>query len=198
MLPYTVIKEANPPQFSGTATGVVNFLNFTFSALLGPVFAWHAAARSAAARRTMEIGHYQAAFKPLLVRRRPRNHSDALPQGNRPGGSPRGRPNDEGDHDSINRNRKVRIAAASDARASTPVPTAVAHPCEESALAGAIEAGAKGLIAPILVGPAAKIREIAQKPGIALGDDRRSSTRRTATRPRPKPSSSCARARPSC
>ena len=25
---------------SGTATGVVNFLNFTFSALLGPVFGW--------------------------------------------------------------------------------------------------------------------------------------------------------------
>ena len=40
MLPYTVIKEANPPQFGGTAAGVVNFLNFTFSALLGPVFAW--------------------------------------------------------------------------------------------------------------------------------------------------------------
>src|SRR5689334_16987491 len=38
MLPYTVIKEANPPQFGGTATGVINFLNFTFSALLGPVF----------------------------------------------------------------------------------------------------------------------------------------------------------------
>ena len=41
MLPYTVIKEANPPQFGGTATGVMNFLNFTFSgALLGPVFGW--------------------------------------------------------------------------------------------------------------------------------------------------------------
>src|SRR4026209_2794527 len=40
MLPYTVIKEANPPEGSGTATGVVNFLNFTFSALLGPVFGW--------------------------------------------------------------------------------------------------------------------------------------------------------------
>ena len=40
MLPYTVIKEANPPEVSGTATGVVNFLNFTFSALLGPVFGW--------------------------------------------------------------------------------------------------------------------------------------------------------------
>jgi len=40
MLPYTVIKEANPPELSGTATGVVNFLNFTFSALLTPVFGW--------------------------------------------------------------------------------------------------------------------------------------------------------------
>src|SRR6185436_9021196 len=39
ILPYTVIKEVNPPKMSGTATGVVNFLNFTFSALLGPVFA---------------------------------------------------------------------------------------------------------------------------------------------------------------
>ena len=41
------------------------------------------------------------------------------------------------------------------------IPTAVAHPCEETALAGAIEAGQHGLIEPILVGPAAKIREIA-------------------------------------
>ena len=31
MLPYTVIKEVNPSQYSGTATGVINFLNFTFS-----------------------------------------------------------------------------------------------------------------------------------------------------------------------
>ena len=38
MLPYTVIKEANPPELGGSATGVVNFINFTFSALLGPVF----------------------------------------------------------------------------------------------------------------------------------------------------------------
>jgi phosphate acetyltransferase len=50
-----------------------------------------------------------------------------------------------------------------------PVPTAVAHPCEESALAGAIEAGKKGLIEPILVGPAAKIQEIAKKARIELG-----------------------------
>src|SRR4029079_17345122 len=38
MLPYSVIKEANPPELGGTATGVINFLNFTLSALLGPVF----------------------------------------------------------------------------------------------------------------------------------------------------------------
>lgn len=42
-----------------------------------------------------------------------------------------------------------------------PVPTAVAHPCEVSALAGAIEAGARGLIVPLLVGPAGKIAETA-------------------------------------
>jgi phosphotransacetylase len=50
-----------------------------------------------------------------------------------------------------------------------PVPTAVAHPCEESALAGAIEAGRKGLIEPILVGPLAKIQEVAGKARIDLG-----------------------------
>ena len=54
-------------------------------------------------------------------------------------------------------------------RSLAPVSTAIAHPCEESALAGAIEAGAKGLIVPILVGPASKIREIADTCGIALG-----------------------------
>ncbi len=39
MIPYTVIKEANRPEHSGTATGVINFLNFSLSALLGPIFA---------------------------------------------------------------------------------------------------------------------------------------------------------------
>jgi MFS family permease len=65
MLPYTIIKEANPPELSGTATGVVNFLNFTFSALLGPVFSWvlvHVSGGAAA----MELGHYQVAFAPLM------------------------------------------------------------------------------------------------------------------------------------
>jgi MFS family permease len=65
MLPYTVIKEANPPQMSGTATGVVNFLNFTFSALLGPVFGWILLGVSGGAA-TMTLDHYQTAFEPLL------------------------------------------------------------------------------------------------------------------------------------
>jgi len=65
MLPYTVIKEANPPNVSGTATGVVNFINFTFSALLGPVFGGLLmAAKGEAAGMTLE--HYQTAFVPML------------------------------------------------------------------------------------------------------------------------------------
>jgi phosphate acetyltransferase len=51
-----------------------------------------------------------------------------------------------------------------------PIPCAVAHPCEKSALAGAIEAGHLGMIAPILVGPVAKIEEVAKSSGIDLGD----------------------------
>ena len=50
-----------------------------------------------------------------------------------------------------------------------PVPTAVAHPCEESALEGAIEAAKKGLIKPILVGPATKLDGIAKASGLDLG-----------------------------
>ncbi|HKA19781.1 MAG TPA: MFS transporter [Blastocatellia bacterium] len=65
MLPYSVIKEANPPQFGGTATGVVNFLNFTFSALLGPVFAGILQRASGGAAQ-MELEHFQTAFTPLL------------------------------------------------------------------------------------------------------------------------------------
>jgi phosphate acetyltransferase len=54
-------------------------------------------------------------------------------------------------------------------KALEPVVTAVAHPCEAAALAGAMEAAAQGLITPILVGPAAKIREVAAGANIDLG-----------------------------
>jgi MFS family permease len=65
MLPYTVIKEANPPEMGGTAAGVINFLNFTFSALLGPVFGFILRTVSGGAG-TMELSHYQTTFQPLL------------------------------------------------------------------------------------------------------------------------------------
>ena len=65
MLPYTVIKEANPPAMSGTATGVVNFLNFTFSALLGPVFG-RILRSVAGGAAPMTLEHYQATFALLL------------------------------------------------------------------------------------------------------------------------------------
>jgi phosphate acetyltransferase len=51
-----------------------------------------------------------------------------------------------------------------------PIPTAVAHPCEASALSGAVEAATRGLIVPLLVGPAAKIRETAVMSQIDLGN----------------------------
>jgi MFS family permease len=65
MLPYTVIKEENPPGVGGSATGVVNFLNFTFSALLGPVFGRIMATVSGGAS-SMTLEHYQTTFEPLL------------------------------------------------------------------------------------------------------------------------------------
>jgi MFS family permease len=65
MLPYTVIKEANPPELGGSATGVVNFLNFTFSAFLGPVFGSRLA-RVADSSGMSGLEQFQAGFQPLL------------------------------------------------------------------------------------------------------------------------------------
>jgi len=42
-------------------------------------------------------------------------------------------------------------------KAFPPTATSVAHPCDESSLAGAVEAAKLGIIAPILVGPQKKI-----------------------------------------
>jgi MFS family permease len=65
MVPYTVIKEANPAHLSGTATGVINFVNFTFSALLGPVFGRLLESVSGGVS-PMALEHYQTAFRPML------------------------------------------------------------------------------------------------------------------------------------
>jgi phosphate acetyltransferase len=58
------------------------------------------------------------------------------------------------------------VAAARDIPA---VPTAVAHPCDESSLKGALDAAAAGMIQPVLVGPDAKIRGVAEKLGVDIG-----------------------------
>jgi MFS family permease len=65
MITYTVIKEANPPQYGGTSTGVINFINFTFSALLGPVFGG-LLMKASGESGSIKLEHYQAAFLPLI------------------------------------------------------------------------------------------------------------------------------------
>ncbi len=55
-------------------------------------------------------------------------------------------------------------------RTLPPTPTAVAHPCDQGSLEGAIEAGRLGLITPILVGPRQRILEVAASGGINLAD----------------------------
>jgi len=65
MLPYTVIKEANPPQWSGMATGVLTFLNFTISALMAPIFSW--ILQHVSGGKRIGLGHYQQTFALLLV-----------------------------------------------------------------------------------------------------------------------------------
>lgn len=54
------------------------------------------------------------------------------------------------------------------AKTMPPVTAAVAHPCDEASLTGAMEAAEAGLIIPILVGPKARIEAVAKKVGIAL------------------------------
>jgi phosphate acetyltransferase len=49
-----------------------------------------------------------------------------------------------------------------------PTSTAVAHPCDETSLRGAVEAADLGVLNPILVGPRAKIQSIAKQSGIDI------------------------------
>ena len=57
------------------------------------------------------------------------------------------------------------IAATREIR---PIPCAVAHPCDETSLRGAVEAAGDEIITPILVGPQHKIRSVAQAFGIDI------------------------------
>jgi phosphate acetyltransferase len=59
-----------------------------------------------------------------------------------------------------------RLIAA--AKAVPAVSTIVVHPCDESSLRGAVEAAEAGIIRPILVGPASKIKETAAKYNLGI------------------------------
>src|SRR6516225_9051165 len=60
-----------------------------------------------------------------------------------------------------------RLIAA--AKKLKPIASAIAHPCDETSLKGALEAGEAGLIKPILVGPKAKITAVARQSSLNLG-----------------------------
>ena len=49
-----------------------------------------------------------------------------------------------------------------------PVRTAVAHPCDETSLRGAVEAARMGILLPILVGPRARIEAVAKQHGLDI------------------------------
>ena len=74
-----------------------------------------------------------------------------------------------------------RLIAAVQALPATP--TAVAHPCDESSLAGTIDAAKLGIIAPILVGPRKKI----------LASRKRGEARRQSLRDRRRGAQPCRR-----
>ena len=63
--------------------------------------------------------------------------------------------------------RYRRLVAATTGLA--PICTAVVHPCDAVSISSTIDALAKGLITPILIGPAAKIRNAAAEAGCDLG-----------------------------
>jgi len=64
------------------------------------------------------------------------------------------------------REKYDRLIAA--AKKLQPLATAIAHPCDETSLKGAIEAAEAGLIKPILVGPKAKIAAVAKEHSLDL------------------------------
>jgi phosphate acetyltransferase len=61
-----------------------------------------------------------------------------------------------------------RLVAAT--KALQALPTAVAHPCDETSLKGALEAAEAGIIVPVLVGPKERIRSLAKTHDLDIED----------------------------
>ncbi|WP_372620471.1 bifunctional enoyl-CoA hydratase/phosphate acetyltransferase [Falsiroseomonas sp.] len=64
--------------------------------------------------------------------------------------------------------RRMLTALLDRCRGLPPVPAAIAHPCDASSLEGVVLAARHGLIAPILVGPEARIRGTAEAAGLDI------------------------------
>ena len=131
----------------------------------------------------MALEHYQTAFQPLLYGVALADRAHVLPAGNGPGGATVRAARGHGDA-MINRptgtGKYEQLLAR--CRSLEPIATAVVHPCEATALAGAIDAAAQGLI---VADPRRPVGEDPRGRGRARDRPRRrrgSSTRRTATR----------------
>ncbi len=72
------------------------------------------------------------------------------------------------DHPKTSSVRYERLLAA--AAAMPPTTTAVVHPCDKASLEGALEAARLGIIRPILIGPRAKIQDVAAASSLSLRD----------------------------
>jgi MFS family permease len=60
MIPYTIIKEVNPDNVKGSATGTINFITFSVTALLGPVFSKHIGKTIGASGIAPELHFFQS------------------------------------------------------------------------------------------------------------------------------------------
>jgi MFS family permease len=65
MIPYSIIKEANPDSVKGSATGGINFLTFGVTAVLGPIFA-HFFGKSLLTT-TDHVSHFSGAISFLMA-----------------------------------------------------------------------------------------------------------------------------------
>ena len=185
---------------AGTATGVVNFLNFTFSALLGPVFGVDSRRRQRR-RDDDEPRALPDGVRAAALRRRSRDHLHAVLERDGTGrravrrSSPRRRRR----HESTATGTGKYEALLERCRSLEPVPTAVAHPCEETALRAAPRGRREGADRADPRRPGREDRGGRRKAaGLDLGAAR---DRRRPAQPRARPrrrSSWCARARPSC
>ena len=81
MIPYSSIKEANPDEVKGSATGAINFLVFMISALVAPGYGWLLTRLSAGAPMTLEV--FQKGSARGYRSDRGRDHPHLVHQGDR-------------------------------------------------------------------------------------------------------------------